>query len=124
MGCPVLFRCQLCLRVVPSAMQLLDEARVCIAHAIDVGALDDRHEPMDRVVTWAAAVGGVLQLSRLGPYDAELFDGDRLARSFTDDLFFGWGAPRDRVHAADEIVEQLREGGPLAPSLPKAPLGV
>jgi AcrR family transcriptional regulator len=109
------------LRVVPSAMQLLDEARVAVAMATEVGALDDREDPMSRVVTWAAAIGGVLQLSRLGVYDAELFDGDRLARAATADLFVGWGAPRARVDAADELVEALRRDGPLAPAIPRPP---
>ena len=73
---------------------------------------------MDRVVTWASAVAGVLQLSSLGPYDAELFDGDRLARDLTIDLFVGWGAARDEVEAADRIIDELRAAGPLAPRLP------
>jgi hypothetical protein len=110
------------LRVVPSAMALLDGVRACVESATEVGALDGREDTMARVVTWAAAVGGALQLSRLGVYDADLFDGDRLARNLTDDLFVAWGADRDRVEAADRIVDALRAGGPLAPRIP-SPVG-
>ena len=110
------------LRVVPSAMALLDRVRACVKSATETGALDDREDTMARVVTWAAAVGGVLQLTRLGVYDADLFDGDRLARNLTDDLFVAWGADRDRVEAADRIVDALRAGGPLAPRMP-SPVG-
>jgi AcrR family transcriptional regulator len=106
------------MRVVPSAMALLDPVRTCVEAAIEVGVLDGREGPMDRVVTWASAVAGVLQLSSLGVYDAELFDGDRLARALTIDLFVGWGAARDRVEAADRIIDDLRAAGPLAPRMP------
>jgi AcrR family transcriptional regulator len=105
------------LRVLPSAMALLEGARRCIEAATEVGALDEREESMGRVVTWASAVGGVLQLSTLGAYDAELFDGDRLARTLFTDLLVGWGASRDRLEAADRIVDDLRAGGPLAPPI-------
>jgi AcrR family transcriptional regulator len=111
------------MRVVPSAMALLDRVRTCVEAATEIGILDAREDPMDRVVTWAAAVGGVLQLSSLGVYDAELFDGDRLARNLTADLFVAWGAPRERVEAADRIVDDLRAAGPLAPRLPLPVVG-
>ncbi len=105
------------MRVVPSAMALLEPVRTSIEAATQIGALDDRDGSMDRVVTWASAVAGVLQLSELGPYDVELFDGDRLARSLTFDLFVAWGASRDAVDAADRIIDELRAAGPLAPRM-------
>jgi AcrR family transcriptional regulator len=106
------------LRVLPSAMALLDGVRTVVETATETGALDTREEPMARVVTWAAAVGGVLQLSRLGVYDTELFDGDRLARNLTANLFVSWGATRERVDEADRIVDGIRAEGPLAPRVP------
>ena len=106
------------MRVVPSAMALLEPVRTCVESATEIGVLDAREDSMDRVVTWASAVAGVLQLSRLGPYDAELFDGDRLARNLTYDLFVGWGASRDEVDTADRIIDDLRAAGPLAPRMP------
>jgi AcrR family transcriptional regulator len=106
------------LRVLPSAMALLDGVRTVVETATETGALDTREEPMARVVTWAAAVGGVLQLSRLGVYDTELFDGDRLARNLTANLFVSWGADRERVDEADHIVDGIRAEGPLAPRVP------
>ena len=106
------------LRVVPSAMRLLDRARVCLDDAMAAGAIDDRDESMARVVTWASAVGGVLQLTRLGIYDPELFDGDRLARELTADMLVGWGATRAAVDAASALVDEIAAVGPLAPPVP------
>ena len=105
------------LRVVPSAMRLLDQAREGVDDAMDLGMLDERDDAMSRVVTWAAAVGGVLQLTRLGIYDAELFDGDRLARSLTTDLLVGWGATPDALDAASLAVEAVARTGSLAPPI-------
>jgi len=73
---------------------------------------------MEKVIVWAAAVGGVLQLSHLDVYDLDLFDGDRLARQTTLDLFVAWGADRALLDAAVARVDQLAESGPLAPPLP------
>jgi AcrR family transcriptional regulator len=106
------------MRVLPSAMMLLDGVRTVVETATGNGALDTREEPMARVVTWAAAVGGVLQLTRLGVYDAELFDGDRLARNLTANLFVSWGADRARVDDAERIVDGIGAEGPLAPRVP------
>jgi hypothetical protein len=72
---------------------------------------------MSRVVTWAAAVGGVLQLTRLGIYDADLFDGDRLARSLTTDMLIGWGADVVAIEAARLAVDGVAASGSLAPPI-------
>jgi AcrR family transcriptional regulator len=98
-------------RVVPSVMRLLDEARDCIEAAADAGSLDGRADPMTRVVVWAAGVGGVMQAGRLDIYDAELFDGARLASVLTFDLFASWGATRDELDVASEVVDSLELEG-------------
>ncbi len=98
-------------RVVPSVMRLLDEARGCIDDASNAGALDQRDEAMTRVVIWAAAVGGVLEAGRLDEYDADLFNGTRLALTLTFDLFTAWGASRDELASASEIVDSLELEG-------------
>ena len=105
------------MRVVPSAMRLLDRMRVGIDAAVDAGAIDPG-DTMARVVTWAAAVSGVLQVSRLDVYDAELFDGDRLARQLSLDLLLAWGADRAGLQAATARVDALAAHGPLAPPVP------
>ena len=102
------------LRVVPSAMRLLDRARIVVADAQSCGALADA-DAMDRVVTWAASVAGILQLSRLDVFDADLFDGQRLARRFFNDLLVGWGAERAAVERVDRWIDDLAARGPLAP---------
>ncbi len=106
------------LRVIPSAMRLLDQLRSELDVAAAAGALDHA-DTMGRVITWAAAVSGVLQVSRLHIYDAELFDGDRLARMLTLDLLSAWGATADGLTAATEFVDRLAAVGPLAPALPE-----
>lgn len=98
-------------RVVPSVMRLLDQARVCVEDAVGAGALDDRDDAMTRVVIWAAGVGGVLQAARLDVYDADLFVGDRLAATLTHDLHLAWGAAAADLAAAHQLVDQLEIAG-------------
>jgi len=106
------------MRVVPTAMRLLDQARACLDEATTAGALDDRDDPMVRVVVWAAGVGGVLQAGRLDVYDAELFSASRLAHTLTGDLFLAWGAPPADLEAAHATVDRIEAAGTLAPSAP------
>ena len=105
------------LRVVPSAMRLLDQLRAEIDSAGEAGVLD-AGDTMGRVITWAAAVSGVLQVSRLDVYDTDLFNGDRLARALTLDLLRAWGASAPMLADATAFVDRLAEEGPLAPPLP------
>jgi len=102
------------LRVVPSAMRLLDRARQALDEAQRSGALDDG-DALDRVITWAAATAGILQVSRLDVFDAELFDGQRLAAAFFVDLLVGWGADRSAIERVSLLVDELAAHGPLAP---------
>lgn len=105
------------LRLVPTAMRFVGQAHDVIATATDLGVVDEG-DALDRAVTWAAAVGGVLQISRLDHFDADLFDGERLARRLNLDLIVGWGADRSKVDRADALVSDLGARGPLAPPLP------
>ena len=104
------------MRVVPTAMRLLDHARVAIADSVEAGVIDDRTDAMSRVIIWAAAVSGVLNTGRLDVYDPELFDGPRLAKTLTLDLFASWGAERAAVDAAASTIDALAASGPLAGS--------
>ncbi len=106
------------MRVVPSAMRLLDRMRQGIDAAVDAGSLQGDVDSMGRVVTWAAAVAGVLQVSHLEVYDAELFDGQRLAKQLSYDLLDAWGAEPEQLTAAIARVDGLAERGPLAPPIP------
>jgi AcrR family transcriptional regulator len=103
------------MRVLPRVIRLLDTARACLDDAVDAGIIDTRSDSMTRVVTWAAAVGGVLQASRLDVYDADLFIGPQMTLSLTMDLFRAWGASRDELDVANEVVDRLAVTGPLAP---------
>jgi AcrR family transcriptional regulator len=106
------------MRVVPSAMRLLDRMRQGIDAAVASGSLEGDGDPMGRVVTWVAAVAGVLQVSHLEVYDAELFDGQRLARQLSYDLLDAWGATPEGLRAAIGRVDELELTGPLAPPIP------
>jgi len=102
------------MRVVPSVMRLLDQARACVEEATAAGALDDRDDAMKRVVIWAAGVGGVLQAGRLDVYDAELFVGNGLARTLTHDLHLAWGGSSTGLAAAHRFVDRLEAGAAVA----------
>ena len=105
-------------RVLSSAIRLLDKAREVVDEAVEMGNLDARGAVVDRVVTWAAAVSAAMQLGSLDIYDAELFDGIRLARDLVDDLYVAWGVDLDRLAVAKTIIDQLADEGPIAPPPP------
>jgi AcrR family transcriptional regulator len=111
------------MRVLPSALHLLGRAYDCIEAAMAVGAVSDA-DSMKRVVVFAASVTGVLVLSRLDRYDADLFDGVALAHLLMCDLFVGWGASADVVAKTMTLVDQLGEVAPLAPPIAPVPAAV
>lgn len=102
------------MRVFPTAMRLLDQLRSGIDDAVAHGELQDG-ETMTRVITWAAAINGVMQVSRLDVFDAEMFDGDRMARQLSLDLLAAWGASAPSLRRAVANVDALGAEGPLAP---------
>ncbi len=106
-------------RVLPAAMALLDQARACIDAAEQHGAVTPG-DSMARVVTLAAAVGGVLQVSKLDEIDAELFDGVTLAEQLCVDLLRGWGVSEERLDRSNELLDTLAGDGRLAPPVPDA----
>jgi AcrR family transcriptional regulator len=108
------------MRVYPTAMRLLDQLRGGIDAAVEHGMLDPG-DTMARVVTWAAAISGVMQVSHLEVFDASLFDGDALARQLSLDLLAAWGADRGDLDGAVDVVDALAASGPLAPTPAPAP---
>jgi AcrR family transcriptional regulator len=105
-------------RVVPAAMRLLDLARERFEVAGSVGALTES-DPMERTVTLAAALSGVLQLGKLGQFDPDLLDGPRLAGTFLDDLLRGWGAAPEELAAGHGFVDAITRRHRLARPLPE-----
>jgi len=117
-------------RVLPAVLRLLELARERFAAAAEAGALGAA-DPMDRTVTLAAALNGVLQVGKLSRWDAELLDGARLARLLVDDLLAGWGAAPEPLAAAHAVIDRIARRRPLArpvdaapsPDLPPTPHG-
>lgn len=104
-------------RVLPAALRHLDLARQLLDEAAGVGALGGA-DPWERVVTWLAAVNGVVQVSRLAGHDEVLFDGVRLAATLNHDLLRGWGADPAALARAETHIDHLARRGPLAPRVP------
>jgi len=104
-------------RVLPTVWRLLDMARACIEDAATAGALRPA-DALDRTLVLAAALNGVLQLSKLARWDADLLDGARLARALVDDLVLGWGADPDALASAHAAVDDVETGHLLARPVP------
>lgn len=104
------------MRVYPTAMGLLDQLRVGVDEAVEHHQLVEGNT-MSRVVTWIAAVNGVLQVSLLARFDPQLFDGDLLARQVSLDLLIAWGASPGALLGAIARVDALAATGPLAPAV-------
>ena len=105
-------------RVLPSVWRLLDMARRCIEDAASAGALRSG-EPLERTVVLAAALNGVLQLSKLARWEADLLDGARLARVLVDDLVVGWGAHPEHVATAHDAIDAIERRQALARPAPQ-----
>jgi AcrR family transcriptional regulator len=104
-------------RVLPTIFRLLDLARDRFDAAERTGALRPA-DPMDRTIVLAAALNGVLQVSKLARWDVELLDGARLASQLIDDLLLGWGAERDHLAAAHAVIDAIARRHPLARPIP------
>jgi len=104
-------------RVLPAALRHLDLGRALLDEAVAVGALLPA-DAWERVVTWVAAINGVVQVSHLSVHDQELLDGVRLAGVLNLDLLRAWGADPDELRLAARHIDALAARGPLAPPVP------
>jgi AcrR family transcriptional regulator len=120
--------------VLPVAFALVNDFRVLIDDAIEVGALnpvtpavgtpgEDSYDPdssMNRTFRWAGGLNGALLVSNVGVdpqrINPALFDGRRLALSLADDMLISWGAPRRLLAAAHAFVDTLAEKDRLLPA--------
>lgn len=100
-------------RVLPAILRLFDLARVRFDAAVEVGALHPG-DAMDRTITFAACLSGVLGVGKLDRWDVSLLDGRRLARQLNDDLLVGWGAPPQAVVEANAVLDAIARQHPLA----------
>ena len=105
--------------VLPIAMVLLGQAAECLDAAEGIG-LATAGESLERVIVWAAALGGVLETDSHARYVPELLGDSRLARRTNLDLLRGWGGPDDRLIAATRVVDDLATRGSLAPAAERA----
>lgn len=108
-------------RVLPTVLRLLDLARERFAVAEDVGALA-AGDAMQRTVILAASLNGVLQVSKLARWDADLLDGGRLARRLVDDLLLGMGADPSLLARGHDVIDAIARRQPLARPLPPGEL--
>ena len=103
-------------RVLPAILRLFDLARDRFDVAETAGALHPG-DAMDRTITLAAALSGVLGVGKLDRWDVDLLDGRRLGRGLVDTLLLGWGAPPGALATAHDLLDAIERQHPLARSL-------
>jgi AcrR family transcriptional regulator len=104
-------------RVLPAILRLLDLARERFEAATAAGALT-AGDPMDRTITLAAALSGVLGVGKLDRWDVDLLDGRRLGMALVDDLLKGWGAAAGDLASAHAVLDAIARQHPIARPLP------
>lgn len=104
--------------VLPIAMVLLGQAAERLGEATESAQLSPGPQ-LERVIMWAACLGGVLETDSLSLYLPEL-GGGRLARRTNLDLLRGWGAQPAMLARASELIDELALLGSLAPVAPVA----
>lgn len=105
--------------VLPVAMVLLGQAAERLDEAESLG-LTRPGESLERVIVWAAALGGVLETDALARFLPELLGDGRLARTTNLDLLRGWGVSDEALAAATAVVDQVASSRPLAPTAERA----
>ena len=100
-------------RVLPAILRLFDLARERFDAAAAVGALR-AGDAMDRTITFAAALSGVLGVTKLDRWDVDVLDGRRLARGLLDDLLRGWGALDAALVEGHAVIDAIARQHPLA----------
>lgn len=119
-------------QVLPHALGLINEFRLLIEAAVEVGALRGEQQDgsfddqsLGRTIAWAGALNGALLVSNVATVPSEgqdlglmgeLFDGRQLALRVGRDLLAGWGAPAEQLAAAEAFVQQLRDADRIAVS--------
>lgn len=100
-------------RVLPAIVRLFELGQERFDAAVAVGALRPG-DAMDRTITFAAALSGVLGIGKLDRWDVDLLDGRRLGLAFVDDLLRGWGAQDDALAHGHAVIDAIARQHPIA----------
>lgn len=104
--------------VLPHALALINEFRLLIDRAVELGVLDDgtggggdaMEISLSRTLRWAGGLNGALLVSNAQPDDRlvpQLLDGRTLAQQLANDLLRGWGATCEVLKEAADVVVDL-----------------
>ncbi|MFM7069816.1 MAG: TetR/AcrR family transcriptional regulator [Actinomycetes bacterium] len=110
-----------------ASMALMNNARNLIDDAVAAGALSAGRpgtgatdDSVSRTLRMAGAINGGLLVSNVASnpdlVDAEVFNGQRLARMLSEDLMMGWGATAERLEESIRLLDRMERDGALLPN--------
>jgi AcrR family transcriptional regulator len=102
-------------RILPSAMQLLELGRQVLDAAVDVGALAPGNS-IERAVVLISGLTGITLIAKFNRWgNGGIFDGHRHATRHLTDTLVAWGGDPGRLATVDELLVEFAEHGSIAP---------
>lgn len=103
-------------RILAACLELFERGRTTLQAAADQGALEPG-DAAERAIVFVSTIFGIAVTANGSRWDLAPIDRDRVAREAVCSQLVGWGASRESVATAAELLSAELEAGWLAPAV-------